>query len=167
MASATAHGSGSGNWHLQTSYAPGSQNEPGRNPDPDNPILKFCDYTGKTNQYVADYSGAVAVNYEKELGPLLFRSTLDVLFTDAYEPSQNLDSRVQQDAYAMLNLRLAIGDPDGRWEVALLGRNLTDEEIVTYANDTPLAFSQFGSPSYYGFVARPRTFAVQASMRFQ
>jgi outer membrane receptor protein involved in Fe transport len=133
--------------------------------EPDSPDGK-CDYTGKTNQYVADYSGAIALSYEKELGPLLFRSTFDVRFTDSYEPSQNLDSRVQQDAYAKLNLRLAIGDPDGQWEVALLGRNLTDEEIVTYANDTPLAFSQFGSPSYYGFVDRPRTVAVQAALRF-
>ncbi|MDP7660681.1 MAG: TonB-dependent receptor, partial [Gammaproteobacteria bacterium] len=126
-----------------------------------------CDYTGKTNQYVADYSGAIAINYEKELGPVLFRSTLDVLFTDSYLPSQNLDKRTEQDAYAKLNLRLAVGDPDGLWEVAVLGRNLTDETIITYANDTPLAFSQFGSPSYYGFVARPRTFAVQALMRFE
>lgn len=133
---------------------------------PDFPDGK-CDYTGKTNQYVADYSGAVGINYEKELGKLLFRSTLDVLFTSSYLPSQNLDPRTKQDAYAKLNLRLALGDPDGRWEVALLGRNLTDKTIVTYANDTPLAFSQFGSPSFYGFVARPRTFAVQASVRFQ
>jgi hypothetical protein len=126
-----------------------------------------CSYTGKTNQYVADYSGALGINYEKELGQLLFRSTLDILFTDSYLPSQNLDSRTEQDAYAKLNLRLALGDPDGMWEVALLGRNLTDETIVTYANDTPLAFSQFGSPSYYGFIDRPRTIAVQAMMRFQ
>ena len=135
----------------------------------DAPILLRgkCDYTGKTNQYVADYSGAIAINYEKELGPVLFRSTLDVLFTDSYLPSQNLDKRTEQDAYAKLNLRLAVGDPDGLWEVAVLGRNLTDETIITYANDTPLAFSQFGSPSYYGFVARPRTFAVQALMRFE
>ncbi len=126
-----------------------------------------CDYTGKTNQYVADYSGAVGINYEKELGSVLFRSTLDVLFTDSYLPSQNLDKRTEQDAYAKLNMRLAVGDPDGMWEVALLGRNLTDETIVSYSNDTPLAFSQFGSPSFYGFVERPRTFAVQATMRFQ
>jgi iron complex outermembrane receptor protein len=133
--------------------------------EPDSPDGK-CDYTGKTNQYVAEYSGAISINYDKELGPLLFRSTLDVLFTDSYETSQNLDSRVQQDAYAQLNLRLGIGDPDGRWEVALLGRNLTDEEIVSYANDTPLAFSQFGSPSWYGFVGRPRNVALQALFRF-
>jgi len=125
-----------------------------------------CDYTGKTNQYVAPWSGAFAVNYEKQIASLLFRGTFDLMFTDAYEPSQNLDSRVTQDAFVKLNLRLAIGAPDGRWELALLGRNLTDETIVTYANDTPLAFSQFRSPSFYGFVDRPRSIAVQGSFRF-
>ncbi len=127
-----------------------------------------CDFTGKTNQYVADWSGALTLNYELEVGKsLLFRSALDVLFSDSYEPTQNLDSRVQQDAYAKVNLRLALGDIDEIWEVALLGRNLTDEEIVTYANDVPLAFSQFGTPAYYGFIDRPRTVAVQASYRFE
>ena len=105
-------------------------------------------------------------NYEKQIASLLFRGTFDLMFTDAYEPSQNLDSRVTQDAFVKLNLRLAIGAPDGRWELALLGRNLTDETIVTYANDTPLAFSQFRSPSFYGFVDRPRSIAVQGSFRF-
>ncbi|MFW2405894.1 MAG: TonB-dependent receptor [Gammaproteobacteria bacterium] len=126
-----------------------------------------CDYSGKTNQYVAPWSGAVSLNYEREVfSSLLFRGAFDVLFTDAYEPSQNLDPRVTQDAYAKLNLRLALGADDGQWEVALLGRNLTDETIVTYANDTPLAFSQFRSPSFYGFVDRPRSIAVQGTLRF-
>lgn len=126
-----------------------------------------CDYSGKTNQYVATWSGAFTVNYERQIGSsLLFRTALDLLFTDEYEPSQNLDPRVTQDAYAKVNLRFALGAPDGRWELALLGRNLTDETIVTYANDTPLAFSQFRSPSFYGFVDRPRSIAVQASFRF-
>ncbi len=132
---------------------------------PDTPDGK-CDYSGKTNQYVAPWSGSVQLGYERQLGSLLFRGAFDVLFSDAYEPSQNLDSRVKQGAYAKLNLRLAIGDPDGRWELALLGRNLSDETIVTYANDTPLAFSQFGAPSWYGFLDRPRNFAVQGFLRF-
>ncbi len=125
-----------------------------------------CDYTGKTNQYVAEWSGALMVNYERPLGDLLFRTTLDVLFTDEYEPSQNLDPRVTQDAYAKLNLRVGISDQAGRWELAVLGRNLTDETIVTYANDTPLAFSQFRSPAFYGFVDRPRSVALQATLNF-
>jgi outer membrane receptor protein involved in Fe transport len=125
-----------------------------------------CDYTGMKNQYVADWSGAITLNYERPVASLLFRGALDVQFTDDYEPTQNLDPRVTQDAYAKVNLRLALGAPDGRWEVAVLGRNLTDETIVTYANDTPLAFSQFRSPTFYGFVDRPRSVAVQGSLRF-
>jgi hypothetical protein len=50
--------------------------------------------------------------------------------------------------------------------LALLGRNLTDEEVVSYANDTPLAFSQFGTPTYYGFIDRSRNIALQASYKF-
>ncbi len=136
---------------------------------PDDPNYAYrgkCDYTGKTNQYVADWSGALALNYEHPIGELLFRSTLDVQFTDEYSPSQNLDPRIEQDAYATWNLRVALADGSERWEVAILGRNLTDEEVITYANDTPLAFSQFGSPTFYGFVDRPRSVAVQASYRF-
>lgn len=126
----------------------------------------FCDYSGKTNQYVADWSGSAALSYERPLGDFVFRSTLDSQFTTSFETSQNLDSRVRQNGYALWGLRLAIADPDERWEVALLGRNLTDREVVTYANDTPLAFSQFGTPTWYGFVDRPRSVALQASYRF-
>lgn len=126
----------------------------------------FCDYTGRTNQYVADWSGSAAINYERPVGNFLFRSTLDSQFTTSFETSQNLDPRVRQNGYALWGLRLAIADPDERWEVALLGRNLTDRDVVTYANDTPLAFSQFGTPTWYGFVDRPRSIAVQASYRF-
>jgi outer membrane receptor protein involved in Fe transport len=127
----------------------------------------FCDYTGKTNQYVADWSGNIGVTYEHPLSEkLLFRSTLDTQFTTSYNPSQNLDPRVKQDAYAIWNLRVALASADEKWEVALLGRNLTDEAVVSYANDTPLAFSQFGAPTWYGFVERSRSVAIQASYKF-
>ncbi|MEZ5566570.1 MAG: TonB-dependent receptor [Gammaproteobacteria bacterium] len=126
-----------------------------------------CDYTGKTNQYVADWSGNIALSYERPMTEtLVFRSTLDSQFTTSYNPSQNLDSRVEQGGYAMLNLRLAVASADEKWEIALLGRNLNDKKVVSYANDTPLAFSQFGAPTFYGFPERSRNIALQASYRF-
>ncbi|MBM4196267.1 MAG: TonB-dependent receptor [Gammaproteobacteria bacterium] len=134
--------------------------------DPNYAFRGKCDYTGRTNQYVADWSGALALNYEVPVGDFLFKATLDTQFTDDYNPSQNLDPRIVQDKYATWNLRLAVADDEKRWEIAVLGRNLTDEEIITYANDTPLAFSQFGTPTFYGFVDRPRNVALQARVRF-
>jgi hypothetical protein len=127
----------------------------------------LCDYTGQTNQYVADFSGNLGVSYEHPLTEnLLFKSTLDSQFTTSYNPSQNLDPRVEQSGYAIWNLRLGLGSADEKWELALLGRNLTDREVVSYANDTPLAFSQFGTPTWYGFIERSRSVALQASYRF-
>lgn len=126
-----------------------------------------CDYSGMTNQYVADWSGNVAINYQHPITEgLVFKSTLDTKFTSSYNPSQNLDPRVKQSAYGMVDLRLAVASADDKWEIALLGRNLFDEKVVSYANDTPLAFSQFGTPTFYGFVERPRNIALQASYRF-
>ena len=47
-----------------------------------------------------------------------------------------------------------------------MARNLTDEEVLSYAGDTPLAGSIFGARSYYGFVDPPRTVAIEGSLRF-
>ncbi len=126
----------------------------------------FCSYTGKTNQYVAQWSGTAAVSYEHPVGAFVFKSTLDTQMTTPYNPSQNLDSRVEQAGYALWNLRVALAADDETWEVAVLGRNLSDRAVVSYANDTPLAYSQFGTPTFYAFVDQPRTIAVQASYRF-
>lgn len=125
------------------------------------------DFSGLTNQYVADYSGSVSLDYQTTLADRwLFNGGLTVLFSDEYSPAQNLDPVVQQDAYQKVNMRLAVGDIDGVWEVALLAKNIFDEEIITYANDVPLSTSQFGSSTYYGFVERPRSVALQFRYQF-
>ncbi len=126
----------------------------------------FCSYTGKTNQYVARWSGTAALSYERSVGDYVFKSTVDTQATEPYNPSQNLDPRIQQAGYALWNVRVALSPADEKWEVALLGRNVTDRAVVSYANDTPLAYSQFGTPTFYGFIDQPRTYAVQASYRF-
>ena len=132
-----------------------------------NPAQAFCDYSGKTNQYVADLSGSISFNYDAALGDSLrLNSTLDVIYTASYNPSQNLDPLVEQDGYTKLNLRIALANDDETWELAVLAKNLTDETIITYANDTPLSANLAQSVGHYGFLEAPRTVAVQASYRF-
>ena len=134
--------------------------EPNVNPD------GTCSRTGATNQYVADYSGTLGLDFFTPLGSSLeFRAALDINFTDEYFTAQNNDPLTIQDAYAKINLRLALGGHDGKWEVAVLGRNLTDEVVVPYTNPVPLS-SVFGANSHYAFVERPRSVAVQAMFRF-
>ena len=135
---------------------------------PDNANGINCDYSGKTNQYAADYSGNVLLGYERDLGKsLVLRANLDAIFSDEYHPSPNLDDRVKQDAFVQFNGRISVSSSDGVWEVALLGKNLTDELIILYAIDTPVAKKVIaGTTTHHGFTNPPRTFALQASYRW-
>jgi outer membrane receptor protein involved in Fe transport len=126
-----------------------------------------CDYAGKTNQYVPDLAGNLALDYGMPIGTSWrLDSTLEVVYSDSFYPQATLDPTTVQDAFAKLNLRLALGAADGSWEVALLGRNLTDKTVTANVTDMPLAARTFGAPSYGAFVDPPRSVAVQGVFRF-
>ena len=127
----------------------------------------YCDYKGKTNQYVADYSGNLTFVYTTMLSKdLEFRGGADFVFTGAYNSSQNLDPSQEQDAYIKANLRLSLADVAAGWDAAILVKNLTDETTISYSNDTPLSNSTFGSIGHYGFIDPPRTTALQVTYRW-
>ena len=134
----------------------------------DHPNGINCDYSGDTNQYAADYSGNILLGYESNLGDsFIVRANLDTIFTDDYHPSPNLDDRVKQDAFVQYNGRVALSSNDGQWEVALVGKNLTDELVLLYAVDTPVAKKVIaGTTTHHGFTNPPRTIALQASYRW-
>ncbi|WP_288363881.1 TonB-dependent receptor [uncultured Spongiibacter sp.] len=133
---------------------------------PDAPNGRDCDYTGWSNQYVADWSGTFIVGYVRPISPTIgIGASLDVIFTDKYNPSSNLDPRVEQEGFYKFNGRLGVGAIDQSWELALVGKNLTDEVIVVYAADTPLAKTLFGTTSHTGFIEAPRSVALQFSYR--
>ncbi|MBN4055118.1 TonB-dependent receptor [bacterium AH-315-K03] len=128
---------------------------------------QVCDYKGRTNQYVADFSGTITADYTKDItSNLALRASIDVVFTDDYNPTQTLDPAMDQDGYSKINARVSIADVYDTWEFALVGKNLTDESVVSYANATPLAGSSFLVPSYYAFFEPQRTVALQAVFRF-
>ena len=61
----------------------------------------------------------------------------------------------------MWDLRLSLGSIDGMWDVAVIGKNLSDELVSGNSNDQPLVPGN-------GFAStdRLRTYAVQATYRF-
>lgn len=134
---------------------------------PNSPNGINCDFSGKTNQYVADYSGNLLLAYERPfLDSLMLRANVDAIFTDEYHPSPNLDDRIKQDGYVVYNARLSLADIAGDWEVALLGKNLTDELIIVYGVDAPTAYTITEAATHHGFVNPPRTVALQLSYRW-
>lgn len=63
------------------------------------------------------------------------------------------------DAYWLVNLRAGVVSQDGRWEVAVYGTNLFDEEYLVYVNN--LSFFKLD------IFGDPRTFGATVSFRFE
>ena len=126
-----------------------------------------CDYDGKTNQLVADWQATLALDWAHQITDgLELRTTADMFATDGYFLAPTLDPNQVQDSYAKFNLRVALGDPTNRWEVALLGKNLTDKKPVSMGVTTPLSYSTFGAYSQANVVQEGRTFAIQGRVNF-
>jgi outer membrane receptor protein involved in Fe transport len=64
----------------------------------------------------------MAGNYEVSIGA-------NALFSDGYSLSTNGDPLHQVDSYNRLDLRVAVGPASGEWEIALYGRDVTDERL--------------------------------------
>lgn len=62
-----------------------------------------------------------------------------------------VENTVFEDSYGLLDARVALESRDAGWEVALFGRNLTDElyrvDAIPFLGDV---FSRFGAPRSYG-----------------
>jgi outer membrane receptor protein involved in Fe transport len=128
---------------------------------------ELCDYTGKSNQMVSDFQANVAFDIRVPVGRNLeFGALFDVFYTDDYDASATFDPGLVQDSYTMINARVSLGDQSGRWEIAALAKNLTDERVLSFGGDTPLAGSTFGAKSNYAFYGRGSTITLQGTMRF-
>lgn len=129
----------------------------------------LCDATGKRREFTPEYQGNIGVDYTYALGRgLRLSNTLDIIYSDSYTTTPSLDPRLVQDAYFKINARIALTGQSDMWELALIGKNLTDETIVSYANGLPVAsvLTQGTGSGFYAFYERPRSVALQGTMRF-
>ena len=130
-------------------------------------VPELCDYTGNSKKLVSDVQGTLALNVFYPIA-LEYRldGSLDMFFTSKYDASGRYDPNLIQGGYATLNTRIAFGPNTGLWQVAFVGRNLTDKRFIQLGANTPLAGSTFGMNSYYAFADRGRTLGIQARVNF-
>jgi hypothetical protein len=106
-------------------------------------------------------------NYRRPIfSNLAFHLGLDVYYSDQYFVAPTLDEKQMQESYYKVNGRIGVGDLDGSWDVSVIGKNLFNEQILPYGNDTPLAGRTFGAFSAWRFVEPGSTVALQATLRF-
>ena len=125
---------------------------------------EFCDYTGLRGVYTPELTLNMGLQYIRPIGALELIGGLDAQWVDEQQVHVNLDPRGEIDAYTILDARLGIeGD---NWGLALLGKNLLDEDIISYSANMPLSETFFATNSYYSYLRRPRTVAVEATFKF-
>jgi outer membrane receptor protein involved in Fe transport len=128
---------------------------------------QLCNYTGKSGQYTPELTASLGFDYFTEidfLGFEYFRTTLGMYHSAEQNVDVNLNPLYEVDAYTKIDMRIALESEN--WNIALFGKNLTDEAVLTYVGNTPLSGSTFGTNTFYGFVDRPITYGVQLDYNF-
>lgn len=147
---------------------PNSQCYFGQTPDSAD-FAGLCDVKGQRKEYTPELQANIGAAWMGEVGDgLVLNASVDLVYMDDYIYASNLDPRTKQDATTQVSARVAISDSEGAWEVALLGRNLTDETVINFGGNTPLGGTLTGGAgnSYYAFVNRPLNIALQAKYSF-
>ncbi len=97
------------------------------------------DLAGGTNAFTPEWTGSLSLEHEINIGDNLYlRTVLDANYLDDHHTAADNDELVYQDSYVLTNLTVTLGAQDDRWDVSFVGRNITDEEYITYSNDMPL-----------------------------
>ena len=137
----------------------------GQTPDFPNGL---CDYTGLSNNLVADVNGNLTLAYSDTFASEKYRfsSSLNLFYTSEYGTAATQDPAGIQESFSRLNVRLAVGSVNENWEIAIFGENLTDEVVRTFNGDVPLAFSTFGAKTNYTFYSQGRALHLQSRYNF-
>jgi iron complex outermembrane receptor protein len=117
--------------------------------------------------YAPKWSGIVGVDYDRPVSGMKLGAGVELEFRSSQFNRQPSSTTPPPTEFVYnfgqaqrLNARIALGAEDGRYELALLGRNLTDSRIVDTA---------YGGTGFTGIGAsyeRPRTVAVQFTARY-
>jgi outer membrane receptor protein involved in Fe transport len=104
----------------------------------------------------------VAATYTVALSSSLeFRANVNEKYSSSYNTGSDLDPQKLQGAYGLLNARLGLGRPDGKWTAEIWGANLANKGYYQVAFDAPYQYHQIDA-----FLADPRTFGITVRTTF-
>jgi len=128
---------------------------------------------GQPLAYAPDFTGQFSLNYNRPITEDLEIDTrLEIFTVDNFFTAPDLDPASLQEAYTTIDFRLALGAIDEAWQVAFIGRNLTDELVCSFRGDVPASafvtdpVTGVAEGTHTCILDRTRTFAVQARFRF-
>jgi iron complex outermembrane receptor protein len=108
------------------------------------------------------WSGVAGASYTVPISSALqFRASASDKYSSSYNTGSDLDPRKIQGGYGILDARLGLGSPDGKWTVELWSSNLANKGFYQVAFDAPFQYNQIDA-----FLGDPRTFGITARTKF-
>ena len=117
--------------------------------------------SGQNFSLAPEWYASGAITYEGNFqNGMTWLAHLDGRWLSEQNTGSDLDPEKVQDAYALFNGRLGLGNQDETWSLELWGRNLLDEDYIQVGFDGP-----FQSGSFNGFLGQPRTYGLTLRVR--
>ena len=124
------------------------------------------DLSGENLQFAPEYTFNAGLRYQRPIGAgLRLMLGADYLWSDDVVVGNDLDPELIQEAVGKVNANISLGARDDRWELSLIGRNLTDEQTFPWGNDVPLAGFGF-SGTYFKFIDPPAHAELRLRVNF-
>lgn len=130
------------------------------------------DLQGKPTAMAPEWTGSLGVSYDAPLGDsFILGLSADARYSDSYLSSSFGNASSRQKSYTSIDASARLSTEDGQWELAVIGKNLTNTFYVTGQYDGPLTGSGTGTANavvadQVGFAALPRTVMVQLSWKY-
>jgi iron complex outermembrane receptor protein len=128
-------------------------------------INRAQDLSGGDLQFAPEVTANLNAQYTVPVGNSMeFIAQLDVNYTDDILLANDNDPHPAQtqESFTKIDARIFLAGSSGSWRVGLIGRNLTDEITLPWANDLPIVTNN----NYFAHIDRPRSIALQAQWNF-
>ncbi|MBL6692051.1 MAG: TonB-dependent receptor [Pseudomonadales bacterium] len=140
-------------------------------PPPAPETAAFQNLDGNDRPGAPEWSGFIAANYERPLGQNLYWGiTANLQFKDDYGLLAT-DPDAIQDGYETWDANIRLGATDGKWQLALIGKNLSDENAFRGGGNVPGTGGNTGTAEGFpsdlqGVAIRPRQVELEFTYNF-
>lgn len=138
-------------------------------------VRTYQNLDGQRPQQAPKWTGTIGVDYNKPIGSdLKVGFSGNVRYSSSYRTNPFVNdsaTRFVQGSFATIDANLRLAQQDDRWEIALIGKNLTNKFITAVAFDLTYTGGGTGTaagvhPDGRSSVYDPRTVAIQGTVRF-
>lgn len=130
------------------------------------------DLTGAPLSVAPEWTSTLGVAYDVPVGDSMeLGFSFDGRYSDSYLASGFGNPLSEQDSFVTIDAGIRFGADDRNWQIAVIGKNLTNEFYVTGVVDGPSTGSGTGTAvgtkaDQLGFGSMPRTVMVELTKRF-